>query len=182
MCGREALEKTTLKSLGLNSGKAILRLLYRDHEQLKTQAHVSTLLLPKSVATADDSPSDKDYQRVPSSMPHCSKTINETINLPTKNILKMKNQKESEVEMKIDTKDEVDAVSKKQERDTSKIEESHSIASSRRDHKTEQHIAETCAEVQENAYEIKFVRCNCANVQSHSQVVGLLLSRISCCS
>jgi len=182
VCGKEALEKTTLKSLGLNSGKAILRLIYRDHEQLKTQAHVSVPLLPKSVM--DDSSSDKVYQRVPSSTPHCSKTINETINLPTKSISKMKNLEESGDEMKIDTKDEkVDALNnKKQERDISKIGESHSIASSHDDHNdvTDQHIAETCAKVQENAYEIKFVRCNCAYVQSHSSD-GFTYRRF-CCS
>ncbi|KAG5314969.1 ASPC1 protein, partial [Acromyrmex insinuator] len=154
VCGKEALEKTTLKSLGLNSGKAILRLMYRDHEQLKTQAHISTPLLPKSVA--NDSSSDR---KVPSSSPYYSKT-NETINLPTESTSKIENQEESRDKVKIDIKDEtVDALSdKKQEKDTFKIKESHSIASSHEDHDksgTNRHIAETCAEVQENAYEIK---------------------------
>jgi len=84
----------------------------------------------------------------------------------------MKNQEELGDEVKIDTKDQkVDALSnKKQERNISKIEESHSIVSSHEDYSdvTDQHIVETCAKVQENAYEIKFVRCNCAYVQSHS--------------
>ncbi|EGI71094.1 PREDICTED: tether containing UBX domain for GLUT4 [Acromyrmex echinatior] len=156
VCGKEALEKTTLKSLGLNSGKAILRLMYRDHEQLKTQAHISTPLLPKSVA--NDSSSDR---KVPSSSPYYSKT-NETINLPTESTSKIENQEESRDKVKIDIKDEtVDALSdKKQEKDTFKIKESHSIASSHEDHDksgTNRHIAETCAEVQENAYEIKFL-------------------------
>jgi len=164
MCGKEALEKTTLKSLGLNSGKAILRLIYRDHEQLKTQAHVSTPLLPKSVA--NDSSSDR---RVPSCS-QCSKIINETINLPIESTSKIENQEESRDKVKIDTKNEtVDALSnKKQEKDTFKIGESHPIAASHEDHDksgTNRYIAETCAEVQENAYEIKFVRCNCAYMQ-----------------
>lgn len=184
VCGKEALEKTTLKSLGLNSGKAILRLIYRDHEQLKTQAHVSAPLLPKSVA--DNSSSDRDYQRVPSSTPHCSKTMNETVNLSTESILKVESQEKSRDEAK-DTKDEkIDALNNKkqrcnEEKHTSKIEESHSIASSYEDHddETGEHIAETYARVQENAYEIKFVRCNCAYVQSHSSD-GFTYRGISC--
>lgn len=159
MCGTEALEKTTLKSLGLSSGKAILRLLYRDHEQLRTQAHVSTPLLPKAVATADTSTSDKDYQRLPSSTLHCNKTMRDN-NLPSKSVSRMENQEEYE---------RVDALrNKKQERDISKTGESHSIASSHEVRDDDQRITETCAKVEENAYEIKFVRCNCAYVQSHS--------------
>lgn len=171
MCGREALEKTTLKSLGLSGGKAILRLLYRDHEQLRTQAHVSTPLLPKAVATADTSTSDKDYQRLPSSMLHCNKTTNDS-NLPPKGVSKMENQ-ESRGKARTDTKEyeRIDALrDEKQERDISKTGESHSIASSHevRYSEADQRIAGTCAKVEENAYEIKFVRCNCAYVQSHS--------------
>ncbi|XP_071632672.1 tether containing UBX domain for GLUT4 isoform X2 [Temnothorax longispinosus] len=150
VCGREALEKTTLKSLGLNSGKAILRLMYRDHEQLKTQAHVSTPLLPKTAATADDSTSDKDHQRLPSSTLHCNKN---DVNL-SKGVSKIENQKKSEEDVKMDTKDEVNAFSnEKQERNISEIRESPTIASNRED----QRIAGTCAKVEENAYEIKFL-------------------------
>ncbi|XP_015183633.1 PREDICTED: tether containing UBX domain for GLUT4 isoform X2 [Polistes dominula] len=50
----EALEETTLKSLGLTSGKAMLRMMHRDLEQLQTQAHVSQTLLPKSSKNLDD--------------------------------------------------------------------------------------------------------------------------------
>ncbi|XP_018406298.1 PREDICTED: tether containing UBX domain for GLUT4 [Cyphomyrmex costatus] len=156
---KEALEKATLKSLGLNTGKAILRLIYRDHEQLKTQAHVSTPLLPKSVA--NDSSNVEDYQRVPSSQLHYRKTINETINLPMESTSKIETQEKSRDEVKIVTKDEtVDELSnKKQEEDTFKIGESQFTASSHEDHNIEknQDIAETCIEVQENAYEIKFL-------------------------
>lgn len=38
------MAKTTLKSLGLNRGRAMLRLIHRDPEQPKTQAHVSAPL------------------------------------------------------------------------------------------------------------------------------------------
>lgn len=38
--GKEELDKTTLKSLGLTSGGAMLRLLHRDPNQKKEQAHV----------------------------------------------------------------------------------------------------------------------------------------------
>ncbi|KAI4497908.1 hypothetical protein M0802_007024 [Mischocyttarus mexicanus] len=50
----EALEETTLKSLGLTSGKAMLRMMHRDLEQLQTQAHESKTLLPKSSKNLDD--------------------------------------------------------------------------------------------------------------------------------
>ncbi|XP_035741668.1 tether containing UBX domain for GLUT4-like [Vespa mandarinia] len=50
----QALEEMTLKSLGLTSGKAMLRMIHRDLVQLKTQAHVSTTLIPKSTKPIDD--------------------------------------------------------------------------------------------------------------------------------
>ncbi|EFN75872.1 tether containing UBX domain for GLUT4 [Harpegnathos saltator] len=88
--GREALEKTTLKSLGLNSGKAIIRLIYRNPEQLKTQAHVSTPLLPKPASVVDSwsdssssSRNDRNSQRVLSPTAHCSKTTDDMTLLPT---------------------------------------------------------------------------------------------------
>lgn len=68
------MEKTTFKSLGLSSGKAIIRLMYRDPKQFKIQAHVSTPLLPKSVLTVDDASKNRNPQRMPSPTPHCSKT------------------------------------------------------------------------------------------------------------
>ncbi|XP_036140946.1 tether containing UBX domain for GLUT4 isoform X2 [Monomorium pharaonis] len=156
--GRDMLEKTTLKSLGLNSGRAILRLIYRDPEQLKIQAHVSTLLLPKSVP-ADVSSNDKDYQKVPSTS-HCEK-VNKTIDMPAKSASKMENREELGEEVKTDnTKDEkVNTFSnKEQEKYISKIEESHSIATSSHEDRYEkdQHVPKACA-VQENAYEIKFL-------------------------
>lgn len=158
--GREALEKTTLKSLGLSSGKAILRLIYRDHEQLKTQAHVSTPLLPKTVAIMDDSPSDKD-QRPP--FIHCNKTTND-INLAS--VSKTENQEKPEGE-EVKIGERVNTFSnEKQERDISKIEESHFITSNHEDRDTE--TDQRIAKVEENAYEIKFVRCKCAYVQSYS--------------
>ncbi|XP_050460728.1 tether containing UBX domain for GLUT4 isoform X1 [Cataglyphis hispanica] len=150
--GREALEKTTLKSLGLNSGKAILRLIYRDPEQLKTQAHVSTPLLPKSV---DNSSSNKDCsQRVPSSAPHCSKTSNDGKSI---NVSNMKNKK-SEMKDKKDKK--VDVLNdKEQERNVYTIEESQATASSHKDHETkrDQYNTEAHTEVQEDVYEVKFL-------------------------
>lgn len=42
--GTNALEKTTLQSLGLSSGRAVIRLLNRNIDQPKTQAHVSAPL------------------------------------------------------------------------------------------------------------------------------------------
>ncbi|KAL6267483.1 hypothetical protein P5V15_000558 [Pogonomyrmex californicus] len=156
--GKEALENTTLKSLGLNSGKAILRLIYRDPEQLQTQAHVSTLLLPKSATTTNDSLSTKDYHRVPSSVPHCSKTIDDVDTSARSLSVKVENQEELKREIKINTKKEkIDALNNEKKEDTSRIE-NYSIASSHKDHiEKDQHITETCVKVQENAYEIKFL-------------------------
>uniref|UniRef100_A0A1L8DSK0 Putative tug ubiquitin-like domain protein n=1 Tax=Nyssomyia neivai TaxID=330878 RepID=A0A1L8DSK0_9DIPT len=42
------LATTTLKTLGLTSGKAMLRLLQRNPEELRVQANVSSVLLPKA--------------------------------------------------------------------------------------------------------------------------------------
>lgn len=115
ICGREALERTTLKSLGLNSGKAIIRLMYRDPEQLKTQAHVSSPLLPKPTPAVDswsDSCSDsqssswdssrskRGSQKVPSPTPHCSKTTDGATSSTTI-VPSVKNRSESEGEMNV---------------------------------------------------------------------------------
>ncbi|GAB0099421.1 UBX domain [Sergentomyia squamirostris] len=43
----EELKKTQLRSLGLTGGKAMLRLMHRNPEELKVQANVSAPLLPK---------------------------------------------------------------------------------------------------------------------------------------
>lgn len=116
ICGREALERTTLKSLGLNSGKAIIRLMYRDPEQLKTQAHVSSPLLPKPTSAVDSwsdscsnsqssswdsSRSKGSSQRVPSPAPHCSKTTDDATSSTTI-VPSVKSQsEESEGEMNV---------------------------------------------------------------------------------
>ncbi|KAL0117570.1 hypothetical protein PUN28_010404 [Cardiocondyla obscurior] len=149
VCGREMLEKTTLKSLGLNSGKAILRLLYRDHEQLKTQAHVSTPLLPKTVTSTHNS-SDKDHQKLPSSSLNCNETMKD-IDLSIKSTSRTENQK----------KLERNAGNEKQETDTSHDEiKGHSIIASNQEdcnNETDQRITETSAKMEENLYEIKFL-------------------------
>ncbi|XP_011862630.1 PREDICTED: tether containing UBX domain for GLUT4 [Vollenhovia emeryi] len=153
--GREALEKTTFKSLGLNNGKAILRLMYRDQEQLKTQAHVSAPLLPKTVARADESASDKDYQRLPSSTLHCNKTRND---IPTESASEIQSQNEPEGEAKVDAREErVDALGEKQERDAPETREG-STASNDEAREADERVAGTCATVEGNArYEIKFL-------------------------
>ncbi|XP_072753370.1 tether containing UBX domain for GLUT4 [Anoplolepis gracilipes] len=156
ICGREALEKTTLKSLGLNSGKAILRLIYRDPEQLKTQAHVSTPLLPKLVVAVDNSSNIKDVQRVASSALHCSKTLDDGDS--SINASNVENQKS---EAKITRKDEnVNVLSnKEQKRDTCMIGESHASTSSHKDHESEidQYNTEARTKVQEDVCEVKFL-------------------------
>ncbi|XP_055680701.1 tether containing UBX domain for GLUT4 [Lutzomyia longipalpis] len=48
----EELATTTLKSLGLTSGKAMLRLLRRNPEELRVQANVSSVLAPKPIPVA----------------------------------------------------------------------------------------------------------------------------------
>lgn len=115
ICGREALERTTLKSLGLNSGKAIIRLIYRDPEQLRTQAHVSSPLLPKPTPAVDSwsdscsnsqssswdsSRSKGGSQRVPSPTSHCSKTTDGATSSTTI-VPSVKNRSESEDEMNV---------------------------------------------------------------------------------
>lgn len=56
----------TLKSLGLTSGKAMLRMIHRDLVQLKTQAHVSTALIPKSSKNPEDNRIKHNKQRISS--------------------------------------------------------------------------------------------------------------------
>lgn len=155
VCGREALEKTTLKSLGLNSGRAILRLMYRDLEQLKIQAHVSVPLLPKSEVATDNLSSDKDCSlKVPLSVPHCSKTLDDVSSI---NVSNVENQKS---EAKIDRKsEEASVLNKEQETDTYRIEESHATESSHKDHESgrDQYSTEAHTKVQEDVYEVKFL-------------------------
>lgn len=50
----DSLDKTTLKSLGLTGGRAIIRLLQRKPEELKTQANVSAPLPQKEKSEEDD--------------------------------------------------------------------------------------------------------------------------------
>lgn len=56
----------TLKSLGLTSGKAMLRMIHRDLVQLKTQAHVSTTLIPKSLKDPENDRIKHNKQRISS--------------------------------------------------------------------------------------------------------------------
>ncbi|KAH0946061.1 hypothetical protein HN011_005217 [Eciton burchellii] len=159
--GRETLEKTTLKSLGLNSGKAILRLIYRDPEQLKTQAHVSTPLLPKPAVTAmnDSSKSSKkDHPRIASSVvPHCSKTMGDISLSKTDR----ENPEKCKTKVKLHGKNKtaVDTpVDRDQERIADTTGENHPIVSSRHDSERDERVMEMrCTEIQEDAYGIKFL-------------------------
>lgn len=158
-----------MKSLGLNSGKAILRLIYRDPEQLKTQAHVSAPLLPKSGMATENLLSNKDsLVKVPLSVLPCNETLDD--NVSSINVSNVENQKS---EAKIDRKGEEKAnvfKDKEQEKNICRIEKSHAAESSRKDHESgkDRHNTEAHTKVEEDVYEVKFVRCNCANVQSHS--------------
>lgn len=138
--------------------------MYRDPEQLKTQAHISTPLLPKSVAVAvDNLSSDKDSpQRVPSSVPTCSKMDDD--NDSSINVSNVENER-SETDRKGERVNVLNNT--KQEKE---MGENHAAASSRKDDENERGrcSSEARTKVQEDVYEVKFVRCNCVNVQSHS--------------
>lgn len=56
--GLEALQRTNLRSLGLTGGRAMVRLVHRSPEELRTQANVSALLPAKPVE-------EKPYVRRP---------------------------------------------------------------------------------------------------------------------
>lgn len=140
--------------------------MYRDLEQLKIQAHVSVPLLPKSEVATDNLSSDKDCSlKVPLSVPHCSKTLDD--NVSSINVSNVENQKS---EAKIDRKsEEASVLNKEQETDTYRIEESHATESSHKDLREkedesgrDQYSTEAHTKVQEDVYEVKFVRCNCA--------------------
>ncbi|XP_020290315.1 tether containing UBX domain for GLUT4 isoform X2 [Pseudomyrmex gracilis] len=154
--GEETLERTTLKSLGLSGGRAILRLIYRDPEQLKTQAHISTPLVPKPVVALDSSQNEKENQKV--SMPHCSKEDNDATS-STERISSVKNQRSLESEKKLDRKDESINTTddKDREMDVCTRETNQSVAKSHNNHDRDQNVTEACAKIQEDAYEIKFL-------------------------
>lgn len=71
----KSLEETTLKSLGLTSGKAMLRLLHRDSAQLETQAHVSSSLISKSSKHTDDDSTEHNNKKRISSTSYIGKAI-----------------------------------------------------------------------------------------------------------
>lgn len=57
--GRDKLNEMTLQSLGLNDGRAMLRLLHRDLDKLNTQAHVAGQLNSKPSIKSNESRSSK---------------------------------------------------------------------------------------------------------------------------
>ncbi|KAF7994051.1 hypothetical protein HCN44_011320 [Aphidius gifuensis] len=57
--GRDKLSEMTLQSLGLNDGRAMLRLLHRDLDKLNTQAHVAGQLNSKPSNKSNDSRTSK---------------------------------------------------------------------------------------------------------------------------
>ncbi|XP_076245287.1 tether containing UBX domain for GLUT4 isoform X2 [Calliopsis andreniformis] len=59
--GTEALENTTLKSLGLINGKAMLRLMDRDPQQMNIQKHVSQPLKPRESPNTSNENDDKKF-------------------------------------------------------------------------------------------------------------------------
>jgi len=142
--------------------------MYRDPEQLKTQAHVSMPLLPKpaAVIAVNDSskPSNKDHQRIASSVvPHCSRTTGD-IGLSKTN---MENSEKCRTKVKLHGKNKTADVfaaslDRDQERIADMAAEVHPIASSHCDGERDERVMETrCTGIQEDAYGIKFVRCNC---------------------
>lgn len=169
--GKETLERTTLKSLGLTSGRAILRLLYRDPEQLKTQAHISAPLIPKPVvATSDNvSQSDRENRTVPPlSTPHRrSKETSDDATSSTEKISNTgENRENSRGEKKTDRRNEgTSTFSSDRDQETSARarERNQSAATSRasENHDRDRSVAEARARiVQKDAREIQFVRCN----------------------
>lgn len=160
--GKEALEKTTLKSLGLNGGKAILRLIYRDPQQVKTQAHVSTPLVPKPTAAIDGPTNSKNYQRDLSMF--CGKTIDE-IHSPTISVAEIKSQKISEKQEMDINAEKVDAIrNESQKTNISVIEDPPISSCTNSNDEKNQIITKTLdTKVQETTHKIELVRCNCIN-------------------
>lgn len=172
--GKETLERTTLKSLGLTSGRAILRLLYRDPEQLKIQAHISAPLVPKPVVVTSDSvsQSDREDRTVPPlSTPH--RRSKETSNDATSSTEKIsnvgenrENRENSRGKEKTDRRNEGTSTSRSdrhQETSARTRERNQSAATSRasENRDRDRSVAEARARVvQEDVREIQFVRCN----------------------
>ena len=62
--GKEALKNTTLKSLGLNNGRAVLRLMYRDRQQICTQVSTSDASGVSHDSTASNKNSESESSLV----------------------------------------------------------------------------------------------------------------------
>ncbi|XP_058443191.1 tether containing UBX domain for GLUT4 [Malaya genurostris] len=87
----DSMEKTTLKSLGLTGGRAIIRLLQRKPEELKTQANVSTPLPHKEKPEESDEPYVKKTQQEVSTV----KELKEKIEIDSVPIEKSKSPTEA---------------------------------------------------------------------------------------
>lgn len=105
----ESLTTTTLKSLGLSSGSALLRLVNADPESLKTQANVSAPLARKPRMTEEEEDAKRLLQRSSaSSSGQSTSSIIEVVESPIK-VEMMENDDVAEVPM------EVNPISSKEE-------------------------------------------------------------------
>ncbi|XP_049543010.1 tether containing UBX domain for GLUT4 isoform X1 [Anopheles darlingi] len=83
----EQLAGTTLENLGLTSGRAVVRLLQRKPEQLKTQANVSSPL-PKVIRDEEPAAPKKETQatetasKLPEHPPACADSVPQTKKVP----------------------------------------------------------------------------------------------------
>lgn len=64
MYGEEVFKKTSLKSLGLSGGRAMLRLIHRNPEVLRTQANISAPLPAKPQEEKPELPYVRRVQRI----------------------------------------------------------------------------------------------------------------------
>jgi len=106
--------------------------------------------------------SKKDHPRIASSVvPHCSKTMGDISLSKTDR----ENPEKCKTKVKLHGKNKtaVDTpVDRDQERIADTTGENHPIVSSRHDSERDERVMEMrCTEIQEDAYGIKFVRCNC---------------------
>ncbi|KAG7199454.1 hypothetical protein KM043_014080 [Ampulex compressa] len=75
MHGINSFGQITLKSLGLTSGKAMLRLIHRTEQQLKTQAHVSAPLIARQLKAVESNDKNDNHQGASSSMSCLNNTL-----------------------------------------------------------------------------------------------------------
>lgn len=148
--GTEALKNTTLKSLGLNNGKAVLRLMHRDPQQVKTQMHVSKPLRPSEQPSTSKENNEEES---------VNKNSNKILNIVTQRVVPEREELEVHSQS-IGTKEE--AIAQTENLNKNPItEEDYAVPSTSKNHgftKTQTSTQSRAKTEIKDTVDIKFVR------------------------